>query len=551
MAITTFSASMVVGVRVFPVTAPLALPRESSNQNDVARHFDPLSCMTPPELAAHFGVFLLRHLVPRPVVDRTVPKLETWVFAAATTDEARAAVKKLRCWLNADSPRCFLVVVNPFSGRKRGKRVAQGTLLPLLQLSHEDHTVLVRETIGPNHAATIAQEIDINTHDGALLVGGDGIVHEFVNGLLTRPDRDQIRHALPIAHVAAGSGNGLAASLNALNPARAVLAAIKGTTRPLDLMALYQDADPVSGEPETAPRHPTYCHLSFTWGYLGDVNIEAEPLRWMGPLRFELMAALRLVTSRSYGARIAFLPADAASASSEGESSTGADSSVTKHIHRPLAEIFAPTSEWTVLPSMRYFYLTAHNVPHQTYTFNAAPHAHPHDGTMDVCMLEAGANPVRLVPYLLDQTKGAHVGGPGVQAQKCRALVVVPLHPDDAELWNAYGPPSDGADPSLAADWRRRTTRVGNMVADGERIRYAPIRIETIPSMIRVFVPQDLDPGAFAAHAPPHHTLRPLGSTWARRGSHGKATPAVPEPGRDSAIGGDSEASVAEPLASG
>ncbi|ORZ37357.1 ATP-NAD kinase-like domain-containing protein [Catenaria anguillulae PL171] len=512
---------MTLGIRSLPSHIP-ALPRTTDHPDRIAALFQSGPNSSAPPADSRIAVFLLRHAIPRPVVDKTPSRLESWVFALDQgSEQGDKVVATLRDWLQADRPRSMLAIVNPFSGRKRGGKVAAQWVIPLLTIAHEDNKIDVQQTERAGHATELAANLTFQSYNGALLVGGDGIVHEFLNGLLRRPDWNQARQHLPVAHVAAGSGNGLAASFNSLCPGRTVLAAIKGWTAPLDMMAVYQDA---------WGHIPKFCHLSFTWAYLADVNLEAEPLRWMGPIRFEVMAAVRLLRARSYRATIAYIPSDDDRPVGEPRpqppsptrpttdsacTPTGtapllkcvseslppsADAAetyyhpATDHAHLPITSILSSSSSspWRILPATSYFYLTIHNVPHQTSTFNAAPHAHPHDGAMDVCFLTSdGPNPARLVPYLVDQSRGAHIGGPGVRYQKCRALAIIP----DTDAMQG-----------------------GNMVADGEKVPCAPVRLEVVPGLIRKFVPRDWMPGEFAKRAGDPSLLKGLSE------GHGKVT---------------------------
>lgn len=38
---------------------------------------------------------------------------------------------------------------------------------------------------------------------------------------------------------------------------------------------------------------PVYSFLSFAWSTIADIDLNSEPLRWIGPFRFELWGAYR------------------------------------------------------------------------------------------------------------------------------------------------------------------------------------------------------------------------------------------------------------------
>jgi len=58
----------------------------------------------------------------------------------------------------------------------------------------------------------IAHKVDLNAFDALVVISGDGVLHEIINGLLSRPDWDQARQ-LPVGVISAGSGNAIATSL--------------------------------------------------------------------------------------------------------------------------------------------------------------------------------------------------------------------------------------------------------------------------------------------------------------------------------------------------
>lgn len=90
-------------------------------------------------------------------------------------------------------------------------------------------------------------------------MSGDGLLHEVVNGLLSRPDFASIVDAISVGHIPGGSGNGLASAVNAaseeaLGVTGAAYLVIKGWTRKLDVYCMTQDGE-----------KPRFGFLSFTW----------------------------------------------------------------------------------------------------------------------------------------------------------------------------------------------------------------------------------------------------------------------------------------------
>ena len=66
-------------------------------------------------------------------------------------------------------------------------------------VSHVVTTAAAREAI------TIAQNLILNHYDAILCIGGDGIVHEIINGLANRTDGMDALNSMCIATIPAGT----------------------------------------------------------------------------------------------------------------------------------------------------------------------------------------------------------------------------------------------------------------------------------------------------------------------------------------------------------
>ena len=86
-------------------------------------------------------------------------------------------------------------------------------------------------TTGTGHAIEIAQNIEL-TFDALVVVSGDGLVHEVLNGLAKHATPEKA-FRIPIAPIPAGSGNGLSLNIlglhDGLDPCAAALNVLKGT----------------------------------------------------------------------------------------------------------------------------------------------------------------------------------------------------------------------------------------------------------------------------------------------------------------------------------
>ena len=195
----------------------------------------------------------------------------------------------------------LLVLINPFSGAKLGASVWRGRCAPLMQAAGIRTVVL--ETKFPGHALQVVRdEAPLGSYSGIVSVGGDGLLCEVVNGILTREDWYRAASELPIVPIGSGTGNACAYSLyRDLSPEVAICHTIKGYTKPLDAFLCVQ---PVS--------------KTFLWGVMGlaygviaEADLGTEAYRALGPLRWTVCGALLLLFGGSCPVRckLTYFPA--------------------------------------------------------------------------------------------------------------------------------------------------------------------------------------------------------------------------------------------------
>jgi len=144
----------------------------------------------------------------------------------------------------------------------------------------------------PGDATDRAAEAAAADYDRVIAMGGDGTIHEVVNGLMT------VDAPPTLAIIPLGTGNDLARTL-ALprDPLEALALVAEGETRALDLIRVQ----PTDG----ATR---YGINAAAGGFSGQVDEELTPemkRRW-GPLAFLLGAVSALPDIEAYATRIAF-----------------------------------------------------------------------------------------------------------------------------------------------------------------------------------------------------------------------------------------------------
>ena len=108
------------------------------------------------------------------------------------------------------------------------------------KLTAENIEVKFYETKRFMHAWALAEsEINFAEHSALIAVGGDGTLHEVINGMLMRQDKLK----LPIAFVPNGSGNDLVGSIGVKDVEQALDWFIKGDVVKMDLNKMLIDAD--------------------------------------------------------------------------------------------------------------------------------------------------------------------------------------------------------------------------------------------------------------------------------------------------------------------
>ncbi|KAM9851464.1 sphingosine kinase 2 [Aulostomus maculatus] len=243
------------------------------------------------------------------------PEAERWsaavqcllrgVIVTAETEFSRSLLPR---------PRRLLLLVNPFSGRGQAMQWCQTYILPMIREANISYNLI--QTERQNHARELIREISLPEWDGIIIISGDGLLHEVINGLMERADWEQAIKT-PVGILPCGSGNALAGSINhhagydmclreplLLN---CCFLLCRGGVRPMDLVSVTTSPAPSNNSRTAAPRR-LFSFLSVAWGFVSDVDIESERYRGLGSARFTLGTLVRIASLRSYKGRLSYLP---------------------------------------------------------------------------------------------------------------------------------------------------------------------------------------------------------------------------------------------------
>jgi YegS/Rv2252/BmrU family lipid kinase len=180
--------------------------------------------------------------------------------------------------------RIFLIV-NPRSGKRRGLAVLQ-QVKPVFAAADVKLDVRITEQSG--HARKFARDCDLAGYDGLCLIGGDGTVHEVVNGLIERGESASI----PLGLIPAGTGNDVAKQLGVSSPLEAARRIVAGRTSPFDVAKVE------------AAGQTDYCVTIVGWAGVADINCTAERLRMLGPPRYAVAALWQILFPRRRRAKL-------------------------------------------------------------------------------------------------------------------------------------------------------------------------------------------------------------------------------------------------------
>ena len=179
----------------------------------------------------------------------------------------------------------YSLIVNPHGGVKSGLKILE-MVKPFFEEADADLNIIETEYAG--HARDIASEVPLDGFTGLCAIGGDGTMHEMVNGMMTRKDGMRI----PIGLITGGTGNSFMHDLDCLDPVEAVQRILTNRTRKIDLFKAE------------AAGNLYFGFNIIGWGMPTDINLLAEKMRWLGGQRYNIASILEVLKFKTRLARI-------------------------------------------------------------------------------------------------------------------------------------------------------------------------------------------------------------------------------------------------------
>ncbi|CAL1530623.1 unnamed protein product [Lymnaea stagnalis] len=195
----------------------------------------------------------------------------------------------------------LLILINPHSGPGKAYVIFKNEIAPMLFEADIPYKAIITDHAG--HASELLKEINLSDWYGVVIVSGDGLIFETINGIMQRDDWASSIN-MPIGCLPGGSGNALCCAINyaAGQPLdssmvlHSTFILVKHKVIPMDLVIVQ------------IPDNTIFSFLSVTWGIMADIDYESEKYRNLGEARFTIGAIKRILSLRTYRGRISFLP---------------------------------------------------------------------------------------------------------------------------------------------------------------------------------------------------------------------------------------------------
>ncbi len=284
-------------------------------------------------------------------------------------------------------PHKVKIILNPMADMGNAWRIARD----LRSITEQHGDVEWTGTVYPGHAIDLAREAGIHHYDKVIAMGGDGTVHEVINGLMKLPER--IRPILGV--VPAGSGNDFSHAIGvAPNSAEALVRALDGEASTIDLGAMTDEHG-----------HKEYFDNTVGIGFDTIVTIRTRRLPVVRGFLLYLTAVIQTILLN----------------------------------HNPVKmQIETETKKW----EQSNILLTMCNGAREGGGFMLAPEAKIDDGILHYAMIKNLSRPMmfRLIPEVM---KGTHGRFKQVTLGTCKMMSIVADRPmyihTDGEIFSGFG----------------------------------------------------------------------------------------------------------------
>jgi len=274
----------------------------------------------------------------------------------------------------------YIIIINPNSGKKKSVKIFKNKISPILKnLNHDFQHYITKY---PGHATKIVENENLNDKNAIIVLGGDGTMHEVVNGLLRREDKVKI----PIGNLPTGSGNSLLYDLGKTDIDTTLTNILKHEIKNIDVLEVKTEKNKI------------YSINLIGWGMGNDIGVLAEKLRWLGPMRYNIASIIEIFRYKGRKAKI----------------------------------ILDNNEQF----SDNYALITICNTIYVGKGMKMAPHAKLNDGKMDIIMIKDDFSKIELLKLFPKLFTGEHIQNQKVIYKQAKSFR---LNPTKNEILNIDG----------------------------------------------------------------------------------------------------------------
>jgi len=260
------------------------------------------------------------------------------------------------------------LIYNPLSGNRRSTSILE-RIRPIFEEGNLELDII--ETKYQGHARELAHSLSFDGYDALCVIGGDGTMHEIVNGMLKRDDQKK----LPIGLIPGGTGNSFMHDVDALDPEVAARRILTGRLRPVDIARIEAKEQIIFG------------FNIVGWGLPTDILATANKLRWLGGQCYNIASIIEVLRNKP---RLAKVKIDKQNIAGD------------------------------------YGFILGCNTIYTGNAMKMAPLAQTNDGLIDLIVLRK-ASRLTLLYLFTKLFKGRHVGNPAVVYHQVKQFSIEPI----------------------------------------------------------------------------------------------------------------------------
>jgi sphingosine kinase len=260
------------------------------------------------------------------------------------------------------------LIYNPLSGNKKGVAILE-KIKPIFDKANVQLDII--ETGYAGHARVLANTLPFEGYDGLCVIGGDGTMHEIVNGMLKREDAAKI----PIGLIAGGTGNSFMHDVDALDVEVAARRILTGRKRKVDIAKALANG------------HVIYGFNIVGWGLPTDITAMATKLKWLGKHCYNIASIIEVLRNKPRLARVKI-----------GKQNIAGD----------------------------YGFILGCNTIHTGTAMKMAPLAQIDDGLIDLIVVRK-AGRLKLLYLFTKIFNGRHIGNPAVEYHQVKQFTIEPI----------------------------------------------------------------------------------------------------------------------------